>query len=196
MWLTWVAIYTHTGAVSAARSRGHRCPGTLAGFFATFVPRSRPVSVPMDLRQRVQESLSGTHTIERELGGGGRSRVFVASEHRLGRKVVVKILAPELAAAISAERFERETRLAASLQQANILPSRAPAIQNRRKGCTQGSSFGTYRGDGVRSGGSNGRPGIVKYFNPCTRLRPLAVSRRAATMFCTYQSPRLVFRSR
>ncbi|MFL5617796.1 MAG: protein kinase domain-containing protein [Gemmatimonadaceae bacterium] len=76
----------------------------------------------MDLRQRVQDSLSGTHTIERELGGGGMSRVFVASEHRLGRKVVVKVLAPELAAAISAERFEREIRLAASLQQANILP--------------------------------------------------------------------------
>jgi eukaryotic-like serine/threonine-protein kinase len=76
----------------------------------------------MDLRQRVQESLSGTHTIERELGGGGMSRVFVASEHRLGRKVVVKVLAPELAAAMSAERFEREIQLAASLQQANILP--------------------------------------------------------------------------
>jgi eukaryotic-like serine/threonine-protein kinase len=76
----------------------------------------------MDLRQRVQESLIGTHTIERELGGGGMSRVFVASEHRLGRKVVVKVLAPDLAAAISADRFEREIRLAASLQQANILP--------------------------------------------------------------------------
>ena len=33
-------------------------------------------------RQRVQDSLSGTHTIERELGGGGMSRVFVASERR------------------------------------------------------------------------------------------------------------------
>src|SRR6187402_1783795 len=76
----------------------------------------------MDLRQRIQESLSGTHTIERELGGGGMSRVFVADEHRLGRKVVVKVLAPELAAAMSSERFEREIRLAASLQQANILP--------------------------------------------------------------------------
>ena len=76
----------------------------------------------MDLRQRVQESLSGTHTIERELGGGGMSRVFVANEQRLGRKVVVKVLAPELAAAMSAERFEREIQLAASLQQANILP--------------------------------------------------------------------------
>ena len=76
----------------------------------------------MDLRQRVQDSLSGTHTIERELGGGGMSRVFVAKEHRLGRLVVVKVLAPELAAAMSTERFEREIQLAASLQQANILP--------------------------------------------------------------------------
>jgi tRNA A-37 threonylcarbamoyl transferase component Bud32/TolB-like protein len=76
----------------------------------------------MDLRARVQQSLSGTHTIERELGGGGMSRVFVAKEQRLGRTVVVKVLAPELAAAISTERFEREIQLAASLQQANILP--------------------------------------------------------------------------
>jgi tetratricopeptide (TPR) repeat protein/tRNA A-37 threonylcarbamoyl transferase component Bud32 len=76
----------------------------------------------MDLRQIVQDSLSGTHTIERELGGGGMSRVFLADEQRLGRKVVIKVLAPDLAAAMSAERFEREIRLAASLQQANILP--------------------------------------------------------------------------
>jgi len=65
----------------------------------------------MDLRQRVQDSLSGTHTIERELGGGGMSRVFLANEHRLGRKVVVKVLAPDLAAALSAASFEREIRL-------------------------------------------------------------------------------------
>ncbi|MDQ6831107.1 MAG: serine/threonine protein kinase, partial [Gemmatimonadota bacterium] len=76
----------------------------------------------MDLRQRVQDSLKDTHTIERELGGGGMSRVFLASELRLGRQVVLKVLAPDLAAAISAERFEREIRLSASLQQANIVP--------------------------------------------------------------------------
>ncbi|HUQ79839.1 MAG TPA: protein kinase, partial [Gemmatimonadaceae bacterium] len=75
-----------------------------------------------DLRTRVQESLSGSYTLERELGGGGMSRVFVADEHRLGRKVVVKLLSPELAAAMSATRFEREIRVAASLQQANIVP--------------------------------------------------------------------------
>lgn len=50
------------------------------------------------------------------------SRVFVADESRFGRKVVIKVLAPELAAGISAERFEREIKVAASLQQANIVP--------------------------------------------------------------------------
>jgi tetratricopeptide (TPR) repeat protein/tRNA A-37 threonylcarbamoyl transferase component Bud32 len=75
-----------------------------------------------DLRSRVQQSLSGSYTLERELGGGGMSKVFVADEHRLGRKVVVKVLSPELAAAMSATRFEREIRVAASLQQANIVP--------------------------------------------------------------------------
>jgi tetratricopeptide (TPR) repeat protein/tRNA A-37 threonylcarbamoyl transferase component Bud32 len=75
-----------------------------------------------DLQSRIQQSLSGTYTLERELGGGGMSRVFVAEEHRLGRKVVVKVLTPELAAAISTSRFEREIRVAASLQQANIVP--------------------------------------------------------------------------
>ncbi len=75
-----------------------------------------------DLRSRVQQSLSGSYTLERELGGGGMSRVFVADEHRLGRKVVVKVLSPELSAAMSTTRFEREIRVAASLQQANIVP--------------------------------------------------------------------------
>ena len=75
-----------------------------------------------NLRVNLQSTLSGTFTIERELGGGGMSRVFLANEIRLSRKVVVKVLSPDLAAGISAERFEREIRLAASLQQANIVP--------------------------------------------------------------------------
>src|ERR1700759_3898483 len=50
------------------------------------------------------------------------SRVFLADEVRLGRKVVVKVLSPDLAQGINAERFEREILLAASLQQANIVP--------------------------------------------------------------------------
>ena len=75
-----------------------------------------------DLQARVQEALASTYTLERELGGGGMSRVFLALERRLGRPVVVKLLSPELAAALSTTRFEREIQVAASLQQANIVP--------------------------------------------------------------------------
>ena len=76
----------------------------------------------MDLRDQLQRSLGATYTLERELGGGGMSRVFVADDVRLGRKIVIKVLAPDLAASISLERFEREIKVAASLQQANIVP--------------------------------------------------------------------------
>jgi serine/threonine-protein kinase len=50
------------------------------------------------------------------------SRVFLAREHGLGRPVVLKVLTPELAEGINADRFDREIRLAATLQQANIVP--------------------------------------------------------------------------
>jgi serine/threonine-protein kinase len=58
--------------------------------------------------QRLQSSLGSTYTLERELGGGGMSRVFVAEDTRLGRRVVVKVLALKLTEGMSAERFERE----------------------------------------------------------------------------------------
>jgi tRNA A-37 threonylcarbamoyl transferase component Bud32 len=75
-----------------------------------------------DLREQLLSNLGSGYTFDRELGGGGMSRVFVADDLRLGRRVVVKVLAPDLAAGVSVERFEREIRLAASLQQANIVP--------------------------------------------------------------------------
>ncbi|HWA56676.1 MAG TPA: serine/threonine-protein kinase, partial [Gemmatimonadales bacterium] len=75
-----------------------------------------------DLRARLQDALGSTYTLERELGGGGMSRVFLAQERALGRAVVVKVIAPELLAGLSAERFEREVKLAAGLQHANIVP--------------------------------------------------------------------------
>ena len=78
--------------------------------------------MPSDLAVQLQASLGTAFLIERELGGGGMSRVFVAMENRLRRRVVVKVLAGELAAGINAERFEREIQVAASLQQANIVP--------------------------------------------------------------------------
>ncbi|HEY4218788.1 MAG TPA: protein kinase, partial [Gemmatimonadaceae bacterium] len=72
--------------------------------------------------EHLQATLGGTYSIERELGGGGMSRVFLAHETSLGRPVVLKMLSTELAASMSAERFAREVKLAARLQQANIVP--------------------------------------------------------------------------
>jgi TolB-like protein/Tfp pilus assembly protein PilF len=72
--------------------------------------------------ERLAAALADRYRIERELGGGGMSRVFVADEVALGRTVVVKVVAPELLEGLSAERFTREVRLAARLQQANIVP--------------------------------------------------------------------------
>jgi Tfp pilus assembly protein PilF/tRNA A-37 threonylcarbamoyl transferase component Bud32 len=70
----------------------------------------------------LQASLGESYVVERELSGGGMSRVFVARESRLHRTVVVKLLATDLSASLSTERFEREIRVAAALQQANIVP--------------------------------------------------------------------------
>ncbi|HXF24448.1 MAG TPA: protein kinase [Gemmatimonadaceae bacterium] len=74
------------------------------------------------IENRLLDALGGRYRIDRELGGGGMSRVFVAEETRFGRTVVIKVLTHELAAGVSAERFEREIKLAAQLQQANIVP--------------------------------------------------------------------------
>jgi len=76
----------------------------------------------LDLRERLQSALGVDYALQRELGGGGMSRVFLARDERLGRDVVVKILSPELAEGLSAERFERELRIAARLQHPNIVP--------------------------------------------------------------------------
>jgi len=75
-----------------------------------------------DLRQQLQATLGATYTLERELSGGGMSRVFVATDPALNRHVVVKVLAPELAQGLSAERFAREIKLAAALQDPHIVP--------------------------------------------------------------------------
>ncbi len=75
-----------------------------------------------DLRDRLQEAVGSSYAIERELGGGGMSRVFLAEETRLGRKVVIKLLPPEMGAGVNVERFEREIRLAAKLQHPHIVP--------------------------------------------------------------------------
>ena len=75
----------------------------------------------MELLELLQRSLGG-YDIERELQGGGMSRVFVALEPALQRRVVIKLVAPELAAGVSVERFRREILLCARLQHPHIVP--------------------------------------------------------------------------
>src|SRR3982751_2581058 len=74
------------------------------------------------LREQLQHALGSAYRLERELGGGGMSRVFVAEETAFGRKVVVKVLPSEAAALVSIERFKREIQLAARLQHPHIVP--------------------------------------------------------------------------
>ena len=74
------------------------------------------------LQAEVEAALGEQYSLERELPRGGMSRVFVATEKALGRRVVIKVLSPELAATLSAERFKREITLAARLQHPNIVP--------------------------------------------------------------------------
>src|SRR4051812_38945754 len=75
-----------------------------------------------DLLSRLQSAIAGQYRLDRELGGGGMSRVFAAQETALGRRVVIKVLPPELAAGLSSDRFHREIQLAASLQHPHIVP--------------------------------------------------------------------------
>src|SRR5215217_8507501 len=77
-------------------------------------PTSQPLS--MTLHEQLQRSLGDAYHIERELGGGGMSRVFVARDEALRRNVVVKVLPPDLVAGVNVERFHREIELAAGLQ--------------------------------------------------------------------------------
>jgi len=70
----------------------------------------------MPLREDVQAALGNSYTVERELGGGGMSRVFIARDTSLERDVVVKVLPPDMAGSVNLERFRREIQLAPRLQ--------------------------------------------------------------------------------
>jgi serine/threonine-protein kinase len=78
--------------------------------------------VTEQLRKQLQATLGDAYTVERELGGGGMSRVFVATERALNRKVVIKVLGSSATQGISVERFKREIQLAARLQHPHIIP--------------------------------------------------------------------------
>lgn len=69
----------------------------------------------------LQTALAGSYEIIRELGRGGMATVYLANDRRHGRRVALKVLRPELGAALGPERFLREIRLAAQLQHPHVL---------------------------------------------------------------------------
>lgn len=71
---------------------------------------------------RLRSALAGRYTIERELGAGGMATVYLALDTKHHRQVAVKVLRPEIAATMGAERFSREIEVAAQLQHPHILP--------------------------------------------------------------------------
>ncbi|MEJ2206305.1 MAG: serine/threonine-protein kinase, partial [Gemmatimonadota bacterium] len=75
-----------------------------------------------DLPTRLTAALEGRYTIERQLGEGGMATVYLARDVKHNRNVALKVLKPELAAVVGAERFLAEIETTANLQHPNILP--------------------------------------------------------------------------
>ena len=71
---------------------------------------------------RLATALSRSYRLERELGAGGMATVYLAQDLKNDRKVAIKLLRPDLAAALGPERFLREVKIAANLQHPHILP--------------------------------------------------------------------------
>ena len=74
-----------------------------------------------DVETRLRAALTGRYDIERALGHGGMAMVYLARDVKHGRQVAVKVLRPDLAAAVGAERFLREIAITARLQHPHIL---------------------------------------------------------------------------
>lgn len=77
---------------------------------------------PVPLNMRLATALAGRYRIEREIGRGGMATVHLAFDLRHERRVAIKVLREELAAAVGADRFLEEIRVTASLQHPHILP--------------------------------------------------------------------------
>jgi serine/threonine protein kinase/lipoprotein NlpI len=78
--------------------------------------------VQTGIRERLQDLLGDAYEIQSELAQGGMSRLFLAVERSLHRRVVVKVLPPELASEVSIARFQREIALTAQLQHPHVIP--------------------------------------------------------------------------
>src|SRR5687768_13883680 len=74
------------------------------------------------MNDRLTSALAGRYRVERELGAGGMATVYLAEDLKHKRKVALKVLKPELAAVLGAERFVQEITTTAALQHPHILP--------------------------------------------------------------------------
>ncbi|MFB3112495.1 MAG: protein kinase, partial [Gemmatimonadales bacterium] len=74
------------------------------------------------LLERLQEALSPDYDVQRELAAGGMGIVFLARHLGLDRRVAIKVLAPELASSVAAQRFLHEARILASLSHSHVIP--------------------------------------------------------------------------
>ena len=92
------------------------------------------------LKDQLQRTLAGTYTLERELGGGGMSRVFLAEETSLGRKVVVKVLPPDIYYRNGERVIETDVALGATLS----LGARRPAFSLTSPSSLVGRGGSTY----------------------------------------------------
>src|SRR5262245_22330369 len=88
-------------------------------FPAIRVRRMAPTTDPL---VQLSAALAGRYTVERELGRGGMGTVYLAQDRKHGRRVAIKVLPRDLAAAIGPERFRREIAIAARLTHPNIMP--------------------------------------------------------------------------
>jgi len=77
---------------------------------------------PVDIPEKLLRALADRYALERELGRGGMATVYLARDLRHDRQVALKVLRPELAAVIGAERFLAEIKTTANLQHPHILP--------------------------------------------------------------------------
>jgi hypothetical protein len=88
-------------------------------FLVIRVRRMAPTADPL---AQLSAALAGRYTVERELGRGGMGTVYLAQDRKHGRRVAIKVLPRDLAAAIGPERFRREIAIAARLTHPNIMP--------------------------------------------------------------------------
>ncbi len=86
---------------------------------------------------RLNVALKGRYRIERELGEGGMATVYLADDLKHERKVALKVLKPELAAVVGAERFLAEIKTTANLQHPRIPNRRLTHREIRKRGETR-----------------------------------------------------------